>query len=190
MSDKKISDLMLPLQSFQSVSSSTAASSIISLFIKDNYERLTQTLLLVYDNDCLAGYIDHTCFLRPIEPQKLEGFSARGRNINIPWSIPVFWEGLFYDKCQYMTSLSADHLMKPLNINIDINDSLLKAAYIMNSNSLRLLPVSDQNCIVGILTDSLMVTEIFSVIKPVQAQIIDINELLSNDKKVKMSQQG
>lgn len=186
MTDKKISNLMLPLQSFQSISSSTVASSLISLFINDSQEKLTRTLLLVYENNYLVGYIDHTCFLKPIEPQKLEGFSARGRNI--PWSIPVFWEGLFYDRCQYMTSLSAEQLMKPFNINIDINDSLVKAAYIMNSNGLKLLPVSDQDCIVGILTDCLIVTEVINAIKPIQAQIIDINDLISKSRKVKMSQ--
>jgi len=183
--DKKITDLMLPLQNFQSVSADTTVRSLISLFIS-NEDTLNQNVILVYDNDYLVGYVDLTCFLKPIEPKKLEGFSARGRNIDNHWSIPVIWEGLFYDRCQQMTSLSAKNLMKPLNINIDINDSLVKATHMMTTESLRVLPVSDQHNIVGLLNECLIVTEIMKIVQPVNAQIIDINNILSKNKAIKM----
>ena len=129
--EKKIGDIMITIQNYMAVPAEAGFREVVSALRRATEHESLNCLntVLVYENNLLSGFITTNEVLKAIEPQFLKGGTYRGWTVATEWAIPVFWEGLFTDRCIEATGKKAKDIMIPVECEVDAGDPLVKAVY-------------------------------------------------------------
>ncbi|MFZ5647261.1 MAG: CBS domain-containing protein [Bacillota bacterium] len=180
--EKQIGDVMVSLQNFMAVSAEAGVKEVVSTLRKSILSNELDTVL-VYNNNLLAGFISIDDILTAIEPQFLKGGTYRGWTVNREWAIPVFWEGLFTDRCIEATGKKARDIMKPVEFEVEVTDPLIKAVYGMTKHSAENLPVLNDGLVVGIIRSEELFMEIDALIGVSETPVFTLQTVRSAGKK-------
>lgn len=188
MSEKKISDIMIPIDTYLAISADDGFKEAVSALKKSYCPSEGEicsghTTILVYDNNMLVGMIGLEELLKAIEPQYLKGNTYRGWTVSSEWSIPVFWEGLFNERTQDAMDKKARDIMSPIDFLVEGEDPLIKAVYGMGKNKVNILPVTEDGRVVGMVRSTELFQEICNLILEDGAQVYSLNRLTESAKK-------
>ncbi len=186
--EKKIGDIMLSLQDYLAVPAEAGFREVVTTLKKsldpaDGKPLKGADTVLVYDNNLVAGFISLDEVLGAIEPQFLKGGTYRGWTINKEWAIPVFWEGLFTDRCIEATGKKAKDIMKPVEFEVEAEDPLIKAVYGMTKHSVRNVPVMSNGLVVGIIRSRELFLEISALVSTAGAPVYTLDRTQAADRK-------
>lgn len=180
--EKQIADVMISLQKFMAVSADAGVKEVVSALRKSITLKDLDTVL-VYDNNLLTGFISIDDVLTAIEPQFLKGGTYRGWTVNREWAIPVFWEGLFTDRCIEATGKKARDIMKPVEFEVEAADPLIKAVYGMTKHATANLPVLNDGLVAGIIRSEEVFAEIDALIGVSDTPVLTLETVRSAAKK-------
>lgn len=162
MTNKKVKDLMIPVDEYPSVSSKSTMKEAIRALKKANDERgnsafLHRAVLVVDKKNRIVGKIGMLSFLKAIEPKYKQFFDmdklthASGQLIESLKDNFKLWDGEISDLCSIALNTKVTDIMKPVEEHIDENEDLTAAVHkIIMWETLSLL-VTRGNEIVGIL---------------------------------------
>ncbi|MCL6610739.1 MAG: CBS domain-containing protein [Peptococcaceae bacterium] len=179
--EKKIGDIMLSLQDYLAVPAEAGFREIVTTLKKalvpggGNPVKVDDTVL-VYDNGLVAGFIGLEEVLGAIEPQFLKGGTYRGWTVNREWAIPVFWEGLFTDRCIEATDKKARDIMKPAEFHVEAEDPLIKAVYGMTKHSTSHVPVVRDGLAVGVVRSRELFLEVSALVSTAGAPVYTLEK--------------
>lgn len=164
--EKKVGDIMVSLKNYMAVPADAGFREVVSTLGKSvgNDKENGLNTVLVYENNLLAGFITLDVVLRAIEPQFLKGGTYRGWTVDTEWAIPVFWDGLFTDRCIEATGKKARDIMIPVEFEVDTGDPLIKAVYGMTKHSCENLPVVQEGLVVGVVRSQDLFSEISALV--------------------------
>lgn len=163
--DKKAGEIMIPAKDYLTVpvegTFKDAADALARSMNTYNEEGAQgHQLVLVTDDGKICGLVSLKELLNAIEPQFLKSGNYRGWNLPGSWAIPVFWEGLFNERCLTAAKKPVKEIMLPLDEEIDVldvNDTMIKAVYYMTKHGLDAIFVLKDGEVVGLLRN----TEVF-----------------------------
>ncbi|RJQ28116.1 MAG: CBS domain-containing protein [Peptococcaceae bacterium] len=163
--EKKVKDLMIPIEEYSRVNiNSTVKEAIMVLkesFCPAGTEHCTghRSVLVFDDDDNLVGLLTFRSLLVAIEPRFLKVEQ---------WAVPVFWEGLFTERCREEAQKKVKEVMHPITlVTVNAEDTIIKTVYAMIKHKLGALPVVSNGRVVGMIR----ITEIFN----------EISELVTNE---------
>jgi CBS domain-containing protein len=179
--EKKIGDIMVPVQNFMAVNSGAGFREVVTALKKSldpGEGKPTKGLdtILVYDNNLLAGFISLEEVLNAIEPQFLKGGTYRGWTVAKEWAIPVFWEGLFTDRCIEAADKKARDMMKPVEFEVGTEDPLIKAVYGMTKHQTANLPVVSDGLAVGVVRSKDLFMEVSALVSTAGAPVYTLEK--------------
>lgn len=180
--EKKVRDVMIPINNFPTISADARLKDAIPVIAgllpagaKNTYSNLNMAVVVDDDNE-LIGTFGIFELLSTIEPQYLKGTNSGTLNYAGTWSIPIFWEGLFTERCRQVASKRVRDFTTPFSSFVNADDTLIKAAYMMNKSKSEYVPVKDGDRLAGIVLN----TEILKVVL----------ELLIGDQIIPLPIQG
>ena len=154
--EKKVKDIMIPIYDYPTVSCEATLKDVLRVlmnsYIYQGKPRTGRNCVFVVDNNELVGLFGIPELLAAIEPQYIKG-SVKGVNGYNLWTadIAFFWDGLLTERCQEIVHDNVKDFMKPIEKHIDINDTLLRAAYSMVKNKAEAVAVKDKKRLVGMV---------------------------------------
>ncbi|MBF7084566.1 CBS domain-containing protein [Desulfallas sp. Bu1-1] len=146
--EKRVGDLMIPLRNYKVISQECTIEEAVKVLHHSFYKRGKggqghRSVIVCDDYGNPVGLVTFRSILQALEP-----FFARANRL----SVPIFWEGLFSERCRAEAKKSVLEIMHPINvITLDANDTLIKAAHAMIKHKLGTLPVKKNNRIVGMI---------------------------------------
>jgi CBS domain containing-hemolysin-like protein len=157
--DKKAEEIMIPIENYATIAIDSTLKEAVATLHKsmrgeDESCYCGRQTVLVTDNGKICGYVDIAEILTAIEPQFLKGGPYRGWEMPGNWAIPVFWEGLFNERCLTVANRRVNEIMHPLNSEIDVldvNDTMIKAAYNLTKHGVNSIFVTKDGEVVGLL---------------------------------------
>lgn len=187
MSEKKIREIMVPVDEYLAISADDGFKEVVSALKKSYCPQEGEpcnghTTVLVYDNNMLVGMVGLEDLLKAIEPQYLKGNTYRGWTVGAEWSIPVFWEGLFNDRTHDAMDKKARDIMSPIGFQVEGDDPLIKAVYGMGKNKVNILPVIEDGRVTGMVRSTELFQEICNLVLEEGAQVYTINRAIESKK--------
>lgn len=158
--EKRVGDVMIPVRNYKTISHNCTVEDAVKLLHRSFYQhgksgQSHRSIIVCDDYGNPLGMVTFRSVLQALEP-----FFARAQNL----SVPVFWEGLFTERCRAEARKSVKEIMHPFNfVALDVNDTLIKAVHAMIKHKLGTLPVKKNNRLVGMVR----VNEIFEEVKNV-----------------------
>lgn len=162
--EKRVADVMIPVRNYKTISQNCTVEDAVRLLHKSFYQRgksgyTHRSVIVCDDYGNPLGMVTFRSVLQALEP-----FFARAQN----FSVPIFWEGLFSERCRAENQKNIKEIMHPFNfIALDINDTLIKAVHAMIKHKLGTLPVTKNNHLVGMIR----VNEIFEEVHNVMVDL-------------------
>lgn len=160
---------MIPLRNYKRISQDCTIEEAVKVLHHSFYTRgkggQGHRSVIVCDNyGDPVGLVTFRSILQALEP-----IFAKASH----FSVPLFWDGLFSERCRAEAKKSVLEIMHPINvITLDANDTLIKAAHAMVKHRLGTLPVRKNNRIAGMIR----VNELF---EQIYDQMIDAERLES-----------
>lgn len=163
--EKRVRDIMIPVRNYKTISHHATVEDAIKLLYRSFYQRgkgvQSHRSVIVYDDyGNPLGMVTFRSVLQALEP-----FFAKAQKL----SVPIFWEGLFTERCQSEAKKNVKEIMHPFNfIALDVNDTLIKAVHAMIKHKLGTLPVTKNNHLVGMVRVNEIFEEVYNVIEGVE----------------------
>ncbi|WP_027366021.1 CBS domain-containing protein [Desulfotruncus alcoholivorax] len=154
--ENKVKDIMIPIYDYPTVSGEATLKDVLRVLLNSyNYQgkpRTGRNCVFIVDNFELVGTFGIPELLAAIEPQYLKR-SVKNVNEYYLWTaeIAFFWDGLLTERCQEIVHNNVRDFMQPIENHVDINDTLLKAAYSMVKNKVEAVAVKDKKRLVGMV---------------------------------------
>ncbi len=173
--EKRVKDIMTPIDEYSSISVNSTVGEAISVLKKsfcpiENGPCNGHRTVLVYENDELAGIITFRVLLMSIEPRFMKVDQ---------WAVPVFWEGLFTERCREEARKKVKDIMTPIRlVALDADDTIIKAVHAIIKHKLGSLPVVQDGAIIGMVR----INEIFHEISSLVTEKLDAWETNSITK--------
>ena len=136
--EKKVGDLMLPLENFLTVSANTSLKD--ALYILERQVGFTDRLL-VFKNKRLVGMLRYSDILELFQPPRTKN----------PGAEPLFFSGFFTRRCLSIVDKPVRDAMYTFTFALQREDTLCRAVYLMIKHRVDLLPVREGNRTAGIL---------------------------------------
>lgn len=146
--EKRVKDIMIPIEDYSSVSVNNTVKEAIAILKKsfcslDSGECHGHRSVLVFDNENkLVGMLNFRALLLAIEPRflKYEGGPS------------LFKEGFFTERAKEEAEKKVKDIMQPIELmTIGADDVILKAVHLMLKNKLGTLPVTRDEKVVGMV---------------------------------------
>lgn len=164
--EKKVKDIMHPLENFSSVSADTSVRNAVyvlkSCMLGENANN-SLNYLLVFENKSLIGFVGVTELLAAVQPPNLRDGWYLGWNV-AAWAEPVFIRGLFTNLCHEMAEKPVKDLMEPAAIALRTDSNLEEAVFKFYREKRDMLPVVDNDRVVGILRAGDLFAEMANII--------------------------
>lgn len=164
--EKTVRDIMNPLESFSSVSADTSVKNAV--YILRN-SMLSQNLnmglnyLLIFENKSLVGFIGVQELFAAVQPPNFRDDWYRGWNL-ASWVEPVFMKGLFTKLCSEASEKPVRDIMDSTTTALGVDSTLEEAVFKFYREKRDMLPVLEDNRLVGILRASDLFAEIVNII--------------------------
>lgn len=160
--EKRVKDIMTPIEEYSTVRADTTVKDAIAVLKKSlcpddlNNGKAHRSILVLDNNGEIAGILTLRSLLKAIEPQFIKVDQ---------WAVPVFWEGLFTDRCREEAAKKVGDIMIPVKlISLDAEDTIIKAVHAMITHKLGSLPVVKDNKIVGMVRSTGIFQEISNLV--------------------------
>lgn len=176
--EKRVKDIMTPIEEYSTVRVDNTVKDAIAVLKKSFCpDDLTtgkghRSILVLDGHGDLVGVLTLRALLKAVEPQFIKVDQ---------WAVPVFWEGLFTDRCREEAAKEVKDIMVPVKlISLDADDTIIKAVHAMIKHKLGSLPVVKNGTVAGMVR----ITEIFHEISNLVADQPGIAESLPALKNV------
>jgi len=159
--EKKVGDIMIPVRNYKVISHTCTVADAVAVLYRAFYQRSKggqghRSVIVSDDYGNPLGLITFRSVLNALEP-----FFAKAQHL----SVPVFWEGLFSERCRVEAQKNVKEIMHPINvISLDVNDTLIKAVHAMIKHKLGTLPVKKNNRLVGMVRVSELFEEVHGLV--------------------------
>lgn len=138
---KNISDLIIPLSEYPHMPYwGTLKEAIVQLNVA--YETNHHTVLVFDEAYKLVGILHQKDILRGLEPKFTQHYNS---------GVPIAWDDLLRSSGEKRLSLSVKEFMSEAKAKLEVNDSILKASHLMLQNDVFLLPVMEENKLIGVV---------------------------------------
>ncbi|MFZ5651708.1 MAG: CBS domain-containing protein [Bacillota bacterium] len=164
--EKAVGDIMIPMESFSSVSADTTvkdAAYILKNSLVGQGTGIDQSFLLVFENKSIIGFVSIQELLASVQPPNLRDDWYRGWNVS-SWVDPVFMKGLFTNLCLEVAQKPVRDIIEPLNTALLTDSTLEEAVFKLFREKRNMLPVLENDRLVGIVRSSELFSEILNVI--------------------------
>lgn len=156
LKEKKVSDIMVPIYDYPTASSEATLRNALRVlaelwYPQDNRPRSGRNRIIIIEDNQPAGTFGVSELLEAIEPQYSKGFTFVGMKIPSALSFPIFWEGLFTERCQEVANRKVGDYMTPFEFFVDMDAPLLRASYTMAKNKTDSVAVRNNGHLVGIV---------------------------------------
>ncbi|RLC26261.1 MAG: hypothetical protein DRH21_02635 [Deltaproteobacteria bacterium] len=159
--ERKVKDLMIPLEDYDSISSDKS--------VRDAYELMAKTghhaILVLDENNKPIGQLSHRDVLMALEPKYTP--SVRGDSWFTPEAFknyPVFYyDGEFSGQCKAQLKKTVKEVMSSFPVSINEDAPLSEAVHVMVTNNIGRMPVVSDDKFKGMIR----LTEIFDEMKKV-----------------------
>lgn len=154
--EKKVKDIMIPAYDYPTVSAEAMLKDAIrvlrnSFHPQEKKPRTGRQHVFVVEDNELVGTFGVYDLLKAIEPQFLKGTAYFSMKLNNSWAIPIFWEGLFTERCREIAHKKVKEFMNPIEFYVHIDDTLLRASYSMARYKSDFVAVKDKDRLVGLI---------------------------------------
>lgn len=154
--EKKVGDIMIPIYNYPTVSAEATLKDAVMLLAnsvcrRKNKPRTGRQQLFVVEDNELAGTFGIPQLLAAIEPGYLKGTVFGGTKACNLWATPVFWEGLLAERCKKLAGRKVGEFMQPVDLFVDIDDTLLKAAYYLTRHRAEAVAVKNKGRLAGMV---------------------------------------
>lgn len=162
VNEKRIKDIMTPIGEYSTVDADCTVKEAIKVLQKsfcpgESDANQGHRTVLVCENDKPVGFLTFRALLTAIEPRFVKVDQ---------WAVPLFWEGLFTERCREESKKKVRDIMTPIKlIMLDSEDTMMKAVHAMIKHKLSSLPVAKAGEMVGIVR----INEIFQEISELVA---------------------
>ena len=159
--ERKVKDLMIPLENYDSISSDKS--------VRDAYELMAKTghhaILVLDKNNEPIGQLSYRDALIALEPKYTPGrWGDSGLTPQAFENYPVFYyEGEFSGQCKAQLKKSVKEVMSLFPVSIDENATLSEAVNVMVTKNIGRMPVVSGDRFLGMIR----LVEIFDEIKKV-----------------------
>jgi len=176
LSEKRVKDIMIPIGEYSSVSANCTVGEAIGVLKKSFCPELEEPCnshrtVLVYDGNTPVGLITFRGLLTAIEPRFMKVDQ---------WAVPVFWEGLFTERCREEAVKKVRDIMTPITlVALDADDTIIKAVHAMIKYKLGSLPVIRD----GVFAGMVRITEIFHEISSLVTEQTEMGETPATTKR-------
>lgn len=164
--EKTVGDIMIPLESFSSVSADTTvkdAAYILKNSLVGQAAGIEQGFLLVFENKSLVGFVGIQELLASVQPPNLRDDWYRGWNVS-NWVEPVFMKGLFTNLCLEIAQKPVRDIIEPLSTALVTDSTLEEAVFKLFREKRNMLPVMENDRLVGIVRSNELFSEIINII--------------------------
>lgn len=154
----KVQELMVKITEYPHIPYWLSVRDAISM-IHSAYDEKTgdsaPRMVLVFDEKYqLQGILTLKSLLMGIEPRFLrkdEKSHYQGLANGDPASLSALVEGTFAENCKAAAAKPVKEVMIPIRVTLDVNDSVVKAAFVMLQEGVDLVPVMDGDKVAGVL---------------------------------------
>ncbi len=167
--EKRVKDVMIPINEYPTISAEATLKDAVRV-MRNFFETQNQKppagpvqVFVVEDNE-LVGIFGISELLTAVEPQFLKGVAYIGMKMPSSWAIPVFWDGLFTERCMEIAYKRVKEFMYPIEHHIDVNDTLLKASYSMAKYKTDAVSVKSNGRLVGVVSSIDVFREISRIV--------------------------
>jgi Mg/Co/Ni transporter MgtE len=155
---KKVKELMIPLVDYPHIPfwfSVRQAIAMIKAAAEEPNARVEPRIVLVFDEKYqLLGSLGFKEMLMGIEPRFLrrpEGSHMQGaKPADLDLLLGMLWKDMFGRGCKEEANKPVKDVMAPVKVTVKADDPVVKAAYAMVQAGLEIIPVMDDNTVVGI----------------------------------------
>ncbi len=167
-SNKKVGDLKIDIFDYPHIPYWFTLKQAIGMIKKSMInvdECFDPMVILVFDEQYnLIGTLSPKDILRGLEP-KFMSTATRAQGITAKTeSLTIVWDSLFTEKSIELAERPVSDVMLPIVGRVNSHDPITKAAYLMVRQDLMLLPVIDNQKIVGIIRMKEVFDEIARVV--------------------------
>lgn len=168
LKEKKVRDIMIPIYEYPLISSEATLHTTLQI-MKDlwhpqvNKPKTGRRRAIVFEDNAPVGTFGMNEMFKAIEPHYLDGLTFAG--MKMPGSpIPIFWEGLFSDRCLEVAQDKIKKHTSPFEYFVNADDTLIRASCHMNKYKVEFLPVKGNNRLVGMVLNEDIFKEICCLI--------------------------
>ncbi|MFZ5590925.1 MAG: HPP family protein [Bacillota bacterium] len=175
--ERKVRDLMVDVEQYPAVTADATFKEVAAA-LKRSFQPAGSEgpprAVLVYENNLLVGLVGLEDLLRAIEPQYLKGGNYRGWTVDSSWAIPVFWDGLFTERCLDAAERKVREIMHPVAFCVNADDPLIKAVYGMGKYQTNTLPVVEDERVIGMIRSIEIFQEITNIILTDESKVYEM----------------
>ncbi len=163
--EKIVKDIMVLIESFPAVTVQSTVKNAVAVLIKAlETEPCIHKVVLVVENNTLAGTVGLKELLMSTEPSFLKENTYRGWTVSGEWTMPLFVRGGVAERCRESADRLVKDIMRPVVLKLKTVDPLGKAIHLMLAERLDILPVLQDNRVVGMVRDVDIFYELASLI--------------------------
>lgn len=150
--EKRIREVMKPLESFSSVSSDTTIKNAVYILRNSNsLQGEGLNYLMIFENKSLIGFVGIQELLASVQPPNLRDDWYRGWNVS-SWAEPSFIQGLFTRLCMEVAEKPVRDIMDPITTVLNADSTLEEAVFKFYREKREMFPVAENECLVGVVT--------------------------------------
>ena len=139
--EKKVKDLLIPLSDYPHLPFwATLKEALIQLTSAS--EAGMNTVLIFNEAYRLVGILTQVDILWGIEPKFARHYEE---------GVPVFWSDLLTESARKRIMQPIKEFMSPTKVMVDSKDSIIKASHIMLIENQNILPVKEDDRVVGVI---------------------------------------
>ncbi len=152
LKDMKIKDLLISISDYPSINSEASVRDAFFYLRKNFLEGLGFRSIFVIDkDDNIKGHLTMMDLIKAVEPRFLKEIPVyQGLDLDEP-ELSIIWQQSFSEQCKEEARKSVTDVMKSFDTVLSIEDPIAKAAYLMVKLNIRVLPVKENNKIVGVI---------------------------------------
>ncbi|HBV99035.1 MAG: hypothetical protein JL50_18695 [Peptococcaceae bacterium BICA1-7] len=118
--------------------------------------------LLVTENSTLLGILGLREILQAMYPTVFKAGTYRGWTVSDEWTPPLFLSSVFEEKCREILEYAVQDVMRPASHFLNLNDTLIKALHALVSNGYEVMPVWQDDRVVGIIGANEIIGKIYA----------------------------
>lgn len=142
-----IKDVMVSIDEYPHLPSDISlkdAIGIVRTSMVDGRSCYQPMVALVFDDKGLVGTLRLRDILKGLEPTFLQPSSTVQGYSEDAAGLSILWDTLFNAESRERVEQPVSEVMNPLRVYVDVNDPIVKAAYLMIHNDLLVLPVLEE----------------------------------------------
>jgi CBS domain-containing protein len=162
--EKRVKDLMIPLEDYPHIpywfSLRQAMAIVREAAIKFEGSFEPRAVLVFDEKYQLLGILTLRDIIRGLEPRFLKETNL----IKSDPSLTVLFGDLFGPNMKEQSQKPVSEVMSPIQVTVDAQDNVVKALYLMIKNNVGLMPVMEENKVIGMVRLSDLFAEISKIV--------------------------